>query len=100
MSLSFLSAFESSVAGNVPSGPLSYETSPIYTLPPRKVPVAIITALATEEVLQVFCFNLPLSVFQAVKVNYFALPDIEIFLKFKRMLHSLRIFSPVNLRSE
>ena len=37
---------------------------------------------------------------EAVKVNYFALPDIKIFLKFKRMLHSLRIFSPVNLRSE
>ena len=26
---SFLSAFESSVAGNIPSGPLSYETSPM-----------------------------------------------------------------------
>ena len=31
-----------------PSSPLSYETSPIYTLPPRKVPVAIITALALK----------------------------------------------------
>ena len=35
-------------AGKIPSGPLSYEVSPIKILPPRYVPVAIITAFAVK----------------------------------------------------
>ena len=42
--------------GKIPSGPLSYETSPTNTTPPRYVPVAMTTAFAVY-----FVFSLVVS---------------------------------------
>ena len=40
--------WDKSLAGNTPSGPLSYATSPIITFPFKYVPVATITALVLK----------------------------------------------------
>ena len=42
---SFLRLAPRKDAGKMPSGPLSYDTSPTKILPPRYVPVAITTVL-------------------------------------------------------